>query len=56
MLLSMSRRFYQMPTLHIGPAVPGKTGMVIKGFSFIVLGDLGLFPNIVIEHFVKPRD
>jgi len=39
-----------MPTLRIGPAVPEKTGMVIKGFSFKVLGDLCLFPKIVIEN------
>ena len=31
-----------MPTLHIGQAVSEKTGTVIKGFSFIVMGDLGM--------------
>jgi len=30
-----------MPTLHIGPAVSEKTGTVIKGFSFIVMGEDG---------------
>ena len=29
-----------MPTLHIGPAVSEKTGTPVKGFSFIVMGDL----------------
>ena len=29
-----------MSTLHIGPAVSEKTGTVIKGFSFIVMGDM----------------
>ena len=32
-----------MPTLHIGPAVSEKTGMVNKGFSFIVMGDYVLY-------------
>ena len=30
-----------MPTLHIGSAVSEKTGTVNKGFSFIVMGDMG---------------
>ena len=34
--------FIGMLTLHIGSAVSEKTGTVIKGFSFIVMGDGGL--------------
>ena len=29
-----------MPTLHIGPAVSEKTGREVKGFSFIVMGNI----------------
>ena len=39
-----------MLTLHIGPAVSEKTGTVIKGFSFIVMGDnYWIFSVLVLE-------
>ena len=38
-----------MPTLHIGSAVSEKTGTQVKGFSFIVMGDVGLISGMKME-------
>ena len=40
-----------MPTLHIGQVVSEKTGTEVKGFSFIVMGDIRLALNSsIIDH------
>ena len=48
-----------MPTLHIGSAVSEKTGMQVKGFSFIVMGILlntrGPCPVIPGTNYSKER-
>ena len=37
--------------VSIGPAISDKTGTVIKGFSFIVMGDGGYLSRLFAAHF-----